>query len=208
VIRLNARALVTAMAGTSYAAVAITGKDVKNSSLTALDFKAGQLPRGATGATGAAGAVGPQGARGPAGPTRWLLVNAAGQIEAQSGGFAVAAPYPETPAAANGNVYINADEDLADNGIHATLALQNQVNQEGGTANGTNTGGDGTPPAAGDNLEFSGEIAATRCGITGVVACAPAGTNNGSHLVVSPRLSTGERTTPTTRKRFYVVISG
>jgi hypothetical protein len=218
-------ALVTAMAGTSYAAVVITGKNVKNSSLTgadvknssltssdvknrsltALDFKANQLPRGATGATGAAG---PQGARGPAGPTRWLLVNAAGQIEAQSGGFAVAAPYPETPAAANGNVYINAGEDLADNGINATLALQNQVNQEGGTANGTNTGGDGTPPAAGDNLEFSGEIAASRCGIAGVVACAPAGTNNGSHFVVSPRLSTGERTTPTSRKRFYVVISG
>jgi hypothetical protein len=57
-------------------------------------------------------------------------------------------------------------------------------------------------------VEFGGEISATRCAIAGVVACAPAGTNNGNHFVVSPRLSTGERTTPTTRKRFYVVISG
>ena len=65
-------ALIAAMGGTSYAALTITGKqvkdsslsgkDVKNRSLLARDFKAGQLP------TGAAGPVGPAGGPGPAGP--------------------------------------------------------------------------------------------------------------------------------------------
>jgi hypothetical protein len=68
-------ALAFALGGTSYAAVAITGKqiknatitgaDVKNRSLLASDFKAGQLP---VGATGAAGPQGPKGETGPAGP--------------------------------------------------------------------------------------------------------------------------------------------
>jgi hypothetical protein len=81
-------ALAISLGGTSYAAVTITGKNVRNSSLTgadiknnsvtsgdvrngsllARDFKAGQLPaasRGATGATGATGLTGPQGPPGP-----------------------------------------------------------------------------------------------------------------------------------------------
>jgi hypothetical protein len=68
-------ALVVALGGTSYAALKITGKDVRDSSLTgrdiknrslgAADFKAGALPRAAPGATGPAG---PTGAPGPAGP--------------------------------------------------------------------------------------------------------------------------------------------
>jgi hypothetical protein len=85
-------ALAISLGGTSYAAVTITGKNVRNSSLTgadirnntvtsgdvrngsllARDFKAGELPagaRGATGATGAAGAAGPAGSQGPPGPT-------------------------------------------------------------------------------------------------------------------------------------------
>ncbi len=231
-------ALVMSMAGTSYAAITITGNNVKNNSLTgadvknssltgidvrnssltgadvktgsllASDFKTGQLPKGATGATGATGPQGTAGPQGPAGPTRWLIVDASGQIESQSGGFTIGAAYPDAPAAANGNVYINAGEDLTDNAVFATIALQNQTNQGGGTMNGTNTDGDGMAPSAGDNLEFSGEISATRCGQAGIVACAPTGTNNANHLVVSPRLSTGERTTSTTRKRFSVVIAG
>jgi hypothetical protein len=78
-------ALVAAMGGTSYAALTITGKNVKNSSLTggdvrnsslttsdvkngslrALDFQAGQLPAGERGPQGPQG---PQGAQGPQGP--------------------------------------------------------------------------------------------------------------------------------------------
>jgi hypothetical protein len=92
-------ALVVATGGTSYAALSITGKDVvnqslsgkdienqtltgkdvKNASLKGKDFAPGQLP------------AGPQGPQGPAGAGRWVLINAAGQIEAQSGGFSVTA---------------------------------------------------------------------------------------------------------------------
>ena len=63
-------ALFVALGGTSYAALTVTSRNVKNNSLTsadikdrsllARDFKAGQLP---------ASARGPQGAPGPAGPT-------------------------------------------------------------------------------------------------------------------------------------------
>ena len=88
-------ALVVAIGGAGYAVVtlprnsvgtaqlknaAVTSKKVKNGSLMAVDFKAGQLPRGprgyegeigatgATGPTGATGAQGPAGPEGPAGP--------------------------------------------------------------------------------------------------------------------------------------------
>lgn len=139
--------------------------------------------------------------------SRWLLVNAAGEIERQSGGFNIIAAYPDTPAAAEGNVYINAGEDLSDNGIVTTIALQNQVNVGGGTGNGTNTGGDASAPAAGDNEEFAGEISATQCNLPGIVVCAPADARNNSAFVVSPRNSDGSRTTDANRKRFYVVIT-
>lgn len=69
-------ALFIALGGTSYAALTITSKNVKNESLTSADiknnsllskdFKAGQLPAGVPGPQGAAG---PQGATGePGGP--------------------------------------------------------------------------------------------------------------------------------------------
>ncbi len=133
--------------------------------------------------------------------TRWVLVNAAGQIESQSGGFSIRSTYGGTPAGASENVYIDAGEDLSNKGITATIALQNQVDQDGnGTMNGKAAGADQNP-------EFSGEITATRCAIPGVVACAPAGANTNTHFVVSPRLSDGSPTTATTRKRFYVVVS-
>jgi hypothetical protein len=145
------------------------------------------------------------GLNGPQLRTRWLLVNAAGVIERQSGGFRIVAAYPANPDAANGNVYIDAGEDLTDNGITATIALQNSVNQRGGTMNGTN--GDDNQPNEGDNLEFSGEISATQCQLPGIVACAPEGARNPNSFLVSPRLSNGERTTNDTRKRFYVMIT-
>ena len=76
-------ALFVALGGTSYAAVklpadsigakqikkaAVRSSEVKNRSLLAADFKAGQLPTGATGAQGEPGAPGARGAPGPAGP--------------------------------------------------------------------------------------------------------------------------------------------
>lgn len=182
---------------------ALTGADIKNRSLSASDFRAGQLPRGATGPAGATGPQGPKGDPGAAAPrTRWVLVNAAGQIEAQSGGFTVQSGYVGNPAGAAGNVYIDAGEDLSDNGIVATMALQNAVDQDGdGVMNGRAPGADANP-------EFAGEISATRCAIPGVVTCAPAGTNVPTSFVVSPRNSDGTVTADGARKRFYVAITG
>ncbi len=93
----------------------IGSNKIRNGSLKSKDFKAGQLP---------AGAVGPAG---PAGVGRWALVDATGAIIAQSGGFSVTAAYPTLAPAgadltglrANGNVYINAGENLSNNGILA-----------------------------------------------------------------------------------------
>jgi hypothetical protein len=227
---VSVMALVVASTGTSYAAGLIgsddirnntvrsadvkdndlKGRDVKNgsigsmdvrdSSLKARDFAPGQL---------AAGAQGPAGPAGPAGVGRWALVDATGAIVAQSGGFSVTAAYPTLAPLgadvaglrANGNVYINAGENLSDNGVLAVLALQNTVDQNGdGVLNGRAVGPDANP-------EFSGEIAAAMCQ-PGVVNCAPPGTGNTNHLVVSPRLSDGSVTTAGDRKRFYVVVTG
>ncbi len=168
-----------------------------------------QGPAGAMGAPGPAGAVGPQG---PAGVGRWVLVDAAGAIVAQSGGFTVTAAYPtlantapdgspSNALRANGNVYINANEDLSNNAVVAGIALQNTVDQNGDTiTSGRAAGADANP-------EFSGEIAASQC-IPGLVNCAPPGAGNLNHFVVSPRLSDGSFTTDGNRKRFYVIISG
>lgn len=217
------------LTGTDIRNSTITGADVKNRSLTPADFK-GALPAGAQGAAGPQGATGAQGPKGDAGAAgakgdkgdkgpkgddavgRWLLVNAAGEIEAQSGGFTIAAAYPtlENTAAmgapsnalrANGNVYIDAGEDLSDNGIVSTIALQNSTDQNGDGVTNGRAGADANP-------EFAGEISNSRCGITGVVACAPAGTNNAEHFVVSPRNSDGTPTADGARKRFYVVVTG
>ena len=81
---LSVIALSVALGGTGYAAIvlpansvgtkqikknAVTTAKVKNRSLLAADFKAGQLPAGATGATGPTGATGATGATGPTGAT-------------------------------------------------------------------------------------------------------------------------------------------
>ena len=190
----------------------IRGGDVRDGSLSTADFRRGSLPAGAKGDKGDKGdrgEKGEKGDKGDPGPSRWLLVNAAGRIEAQSGGFRIANAYPA--GAANGNVYIESgDRDLSNNGLVATLALENQVDQNGdGISNGTAPGPDANP-------EFSGEISTTRCAISGVVACAPMDigvtpnvpTNAQNYFVVSPRNSDGTRTADGARKRFYVVVSG
>ncbi len=226
-------ALFAALGGTSYAVAtgsidsreiknnSVRSADVRNGSLLQKDFRRGALPRGARGprgfggargATGPAGPAGAQGATGPAGPagsgggtgTRWVLINAAGAIEASSGGFTVKAAYSTTDPpsmAARNNVYIDAGEDLSNNGIAASLALQNGADQNGDMVmNGTVAGADANP-------EFSGEITASKCATTGIVTCAPMGTNTNTHFVVSPRNSDGTGTTAGARKRFYVVIT-
>ena len=210
-------ALTISLGGTSaYAYSAITSADIRDNSVRSVDVKNGTLRvkdlndnavdalRGQRGPRGLRGPQGEQGEQGPAGAGRWVLVNAAGQIEAQSGGFTVASAYdaPGAPLGAVGNVYIDANEDLSDNAVVATIALQNQLDQNAdGIMNGRSLNPDANP-------EFSGEITATMCAIAGVVACAPTGTNTTEHFVVSPRLSDGQVTQSNNRKRFYVVISG
>ena len=178
----------------------IRSSDVKDGALRAKDFGPGVLASGPKGDPGAPGATGATGSNGG----RWLLVDASGAIVAQSGGFSVASAYdaPGAPPGAVGNVYINANEDLSDNSIAVSIALQNKVEQDANSnTNGRFAGPDG-------NAEFSGEITSTVCGILNVVACAPNGTDNRNHLVVSPRLSDGQVTTAANRKRFYVTITG
>ena len=198
-------ALATATAGSAYAAATITGKDIKNSSITgkdvknrsllARDFKSGQLRRGARGARGPQGSQGPKGDKGnpgtpgsPAQATRWALINEAGAIEEQSGGFTILDAY-----ATNQNVYIDTGRSAAGRGLGATIAIQNQVDVDG-------MDGDAEP-------NFAGEISVARCQVTGVVACAPANAQNADAIVVSPRNSDGTPTAAGARKRFYVTVT-
>ncbi|CAB4703748.1 MAG: hypothetical protein F2667_05670 [Actinobacteria bacterium] len=222
-------ALVVASTGTSYAAGliggedirngSITSEDVKNRSLLSNDFKRGELPAGEAGPVGPVGPAGETGPVGPAGAGRWVLIAADGTIEAQSGGFTLVAAYPTLPNTAvapadnslraAGNVYLNANEDLSDNGVFATIALQNTVDQNADTiTNGRATAADANP-------EFSGEISVSRCNVgapttpaSGPTNCAPSGAQNATSFVVSPRNSDGTVTTTTTHKRFYVIITG
>src|SRR4051812_43192502 len=91
-------ALLIVLGGTSYAAVqalprnSVTSVQVKDRSLLARDFKAGQIPRGPAGPAGAAGPAGPAGPAGASGAgARWALVRPDGGIAAQSGGITLAA---------------------------------------------------------------------------------------------------------------------
>lgn len=95
-------ALLLVLGGTGYAASqalprnSVTSVQVKDRSLLARDFKAGQIPRGPRGLAGPAGPAGPQGPAGPAGTggtaaIKWALVRADGGIAAQSGGITLAA---------------------------------------------------------------------------------------------------------------------
>lgn len=216
---VSVMALVVASTGTSYATGLIGSADIQNGSIQSRDVKDGSL-KGRDIKASSIGSnkirngslkardfkdgvleAGPAGPQGPAGVGRWALVDATGAIIAQSGGFSVTAGYPAAPAAANGNVYINAGENLSNNGIIAVVALQNTVDQNGDMVM------NGRAPGADANPEFSGEIAAAMCQ-PGVVNCAPPGTANTNHLVVSPRNSDGSFTTDGARKRFYVVVTG
>jgi len=226
----------SSLTGSDVKSSSLTGSDIKNGSLGAADFSASALPKGATGATGPAGPKGDTGAAGPQGPAgagRWVLVGRDGKIEAQSGGFRIANAYP-AGSPGEGNVYIDSgDADLSNNGIVASIALVNQYSLKGDGVTPTSpeasvdgTRLNGRNPGADANPEFSGEITATRCAITGVVGCAPvdttanggdgASTNRAKYFVVSPRNSDGSLTVndsaaganDNTHKRFYVIITG
>jgi len=108
--------------------------------------------------------------------TRWALVSGTGQIERQTGGFSLVNCFQD-----NGNCYVNANEDVTNNGVHASIAT-------------TNMGGSG---------QLSGEIGAAPCGMPFVV-CAPANTENANTIVVAPRNSAGDPAP----SRFYVYVTG
>ena len=230
-----------ALGGTSYAATQIQTENIAKDAVTSSKIQDGTIknadlaPRarstdgtngtngvnGLDGKDGQNGIDGRDGAAGPAGVGRWLLVNKLGAIVAQSGGFEIEAAYDivnntgaVVPAGALGNVYIEANEPLSNNGITVSIALQNQADQNGDMIM------NGRAPGADSNPEFSGEISTTMCAITGIVGCAPVGTNFRDYFVVSPRMSDGTVTVsgtdtpggagtgPNTHKRFYVIITG
>jgi len=115
--------------------------------------------------------------------TRWALINEGGVIVQQTGGFSITDCYTT-----NQNCYINAGEDVRNNGIHAQIAIQNV-------------------PDIADPTELSGETGAAPCGAT-FVACAPPNTEDNNVLVVAPRQSDGTETAAGARFRFYVFVTG
>lgn len=118
------------------------------------------------------------------------------RIEDQSGGFTVIDAYDT-----NANAYVDAGEPLDDNGLVATIAIQNQIDQD--------------PAMMGIQGNTAGEVSVSRCQITGVVDCAPPGAKNANALVVSPRNSDGSPAATmspgagsgTATKRVYVVVT-
>ena len=170
-------ALIAALAGTAYAAATITdssqikgrvvgGKDLQKDSIGGEAVREKSL-KGVT--------------------TRWFLLNEAGQIEEQSGGFTVIDAY-----VTNNNAYVDSGESLVGKGLTATLAIENLVDV------------DGVP---GPDPNFGGEVSIARCQVPGVVECAPPGAKNENALVVSPRESDGTGTDDGARKRVYVQVT-
>ncbi len=118
--------------------------------------------------------------------TRWALIAENGTIERQTGGFTILNCYT-----ANANCYIDAGEDVTNNGMHAQIVVANT---------------DGS-------AILSGETGVAPCGAT-FVACAPPGAESNNVLVVAPRASDGTvpggvaPPTAANAARFYVFVTG
>lgn len=95
---------------------------------------------------------------------RWLLVNPAGTIVSQTGGFTV------TKAAGNGNYIVNAGSPVSGHAIIASTGEAGSTNSPGAT----NVGPCGTGPDALDCSLFAG-----------------AGANDGNHIFVGTTDATG-----------------
>lgn len=141
-------ALLLVLGGTGYAASkalprnSVTSVQVKDHSLLARDFKAGQLPHGPAGPAGPAGPGGPAGPAGPAGTggsasVKWALVRPDGGIAAQSGGITLAAK----PSA--GTYILSIGSAVTGKPIIATAAYAgDSSDQRGETSAGPCGGGD------------------------------------------------------------------
>jgi hypothetical protein len=116
---------------------------------------------------------------------RWALVDEAGKIAKQTGGFEVVDCYTT-----NQNCYLKiTGEDLRNNAISAQIAVQNVDDIQGNDA------------------VLSGEAGTAPCGET-FVTCAPPNTEANDVFVVAPRKSDGAVTAAGARLRFYVTVSG
>jgi hypothetical protein len=183
--------------GTDLRANSVTAREIKRRSLDGTDIKVERVGGNAVkeqslesekiGKVPSATAADSVGGKSAAQlETRWALIDESGQIERQTGGFTIVNCY-----AANANCYIDAGEDVRDNGIHAEVAVNNT---------------DGSP-------FFSGDTATAPCGAT-FVACAPPNTETNNVLVVTPRASDGTvpggvtPPAPADAARFYVFVTG
>ena len=194
---MSTLALFVALGGTSYAAVEITGRDVKNGSLTGADVKNRSLTgvdvknRSLTGSDVKDGALSARDLRqGTLPVTRWLLLNENGEIEEQSGGFTVASkPGVNGQPATNPNIYVNAGQSLTGKGLTATIAIQNRIDRDANA----------TPDPA-----FAGDVAVGRCN-TAAINCVPTGTNVDNVLVV--RALADNNTVTSQTRRVYVQVT-
>ena len=101
---------------------AITSVKVKDRSLLAVDFKAGQLPQGPKGDAGAPGAPGQPGAPGPG--AQWATVSTTGTILRQSGGITAA-------KVQTGGYRVTFPEAVTGHLVLATLALASDQTTRG-----------------------------------------------------------------------------
>jgi hypothetical protein len=120
--------------------------------------------------------------------TRWVLIGPDGAIAAQSGGFKIVDCYR-----ANDDCYIDAGEDVRDNGLSAEIATANN-------------------PDAGTDGELTGDTSAAAC-FFAFVDCGPAGTDSGNGgnagvFVVTPRNSDGTAAAAGDRYPFYAFVTG
>lgn len=119
---------------------------------------------------------------------RWVLIAPDGTIAAQSGGFKTVNCYD-----ADDNCYIDAGEDVRDNGITAEIATAND-------------------PDAGTDGELTGETSSAAC-FFDFIDCGPGGTDAGNGgnpgvFVVTPRNSDGTAATAGDRYPFYAFVTG
>jgi hypothetical protein len=120
-------AVFIALGGSSYAAVRMTGKDVKNGTLTGKDVKNRSLGqkelsrralRSLRGRTGRTGPAGPQGAPGEPASRLWAVVNSDGTLRRGSGVVSVSAEGP----ASNPYIVVRFNRDVSGCAHIASLA--------------------------------------------------------------------------------------
>ena len=149
-------ALLVALGGSGYAAVALTlpansvgttqlksnaviSSKVKDHSLLKADFASGQIPAGPRGAPGAPGPPGSAGARGPTGPagpagtasTKWALVGKGGNVIASS------TPAPLVLQGNPGQYYVNFGTPVTGHAVLVSSVYRDADNGTRGTVYAT-----------------------------------------------------------------------